>query len=129
MIREAINLHAQANEIEMAAVSNYMTRGKGHSSQDEGVRKINSDGLRRGDTVHHAPPKEREYIDSNDISKMFEFTLAAMPDTDSDKSIVRSMYGDFRAYERLTIRQYHRLKKNYFGYEGPEINIEIDAPK
>ena len=65
--------------------------------------------------------EDRVYVDSDDIEPMFDHLLKEMPNEDQDKIIIRRIYGDFRAYKRLTDKQYYRVQRTYFSYQGPDL--------
>ena len=107
-IREGLEKIRAGEAMVQEALDKHMWKGKG-----EEPRKSNSD-------PRPCQP-ERSYTNDANISPMFEYVFEKMPDTDPEKAITRSMYGDFRAYKRLTGKQFHRLQRSYFAYDGPDL--------
>ena len=96
------------------AVDNYMYKGRGE--EPKAPKDSNSSSKESG---------ERVYVTHSDISPMFDFVLPLVPDSTEDKRILRSIYGDWRAYKRLSERQYYRLRKEYLAYDGPELILNL----
>ena len=111
-MREMLSGHAKIKR----AHDDFLWKGKGEGPK---APSSNSNGNQR---TPYTPPEDRVYVNSNDIPSMFDFLLENMPDTDQDKVIIRRIYGDFRAYKRLTDKQYYRIKHTYYSYQGPDLH-------
>ncbi len=116
-IEEGLSM-ISAGEAKIRHAHDYlMWKGKGESPKANG-----GNGSRRTPTDHEREPrKERIYIDSDDITPMFSFVTSSLDEDNPELMIARSMYGDFKVYNRLTEAQYFRLRKTYFSLGGKDI--------